>query len=367
MYLPALPEMMRDLNLNTQEAQLTLTMWFLGSATTPLLMGAISDRFGRRRVLLISGVIYIIVTVFCALVHSKSILLTVRFIQGGMVATMMVSGYAAIHELYHHKEAIRILSLMGSISVLAPALGPLFGALVLYGTSWRGIFLIIAAMAGISISLLYVYMPETLTPSKRQTLDLYALFAKYGRVLGNQTFMLLMCVEGLIFCAFLSWITSGPLLIIDSFHHSALAFGIIQALVFGAYICGNVGVKFLLNGCGVNRLITLGLFISCCGGSLMLVLAITAPTILAVFLVSVVIYSFGAGLCFSPLNRTIIEASDEAMGIRVALFTVFLTGFGALGSALSSLFFVGTLSSLAWIIAIPILSAYFLVTLRPKQ
>lgn len=359
MYLPGLPQMRQDLSLSTQQAQLTLTMWFMGSASMPLLMGAISDHYGRRSVLLWSGLIYIVATTLCAMAGSETMLLMMRFVQGGMTATMMVSGYAAIHELYEHTEAIHMLALMGSISVLAPALGPFCGALILLFMSWRGIFWTIVILASVAIGLLYYWMPETLPQEKRQSFHWNSLLRRYRGILCNINFMLLMLVEGFIFCGFLSWITSGPLLIIETFHCSAITYGIMQAFVFGAYILGNAFVKKKLATWGSDFLIHLGLGIAFLGGVLMLGFAYLQPLGLYTFLVAMIIYSMGSGLCFSPLNRSIIETSDEAMGARVAMFTVFLTSFAALGSAFSSLFFSGSLLSLAWIISIPAALACF--------
>jgi len=126
MYLPALPQMMDELGLDAKQAQLTLTAWFFGSASMPLIIGVMADRFGRRPILLLGGMVYVLATIACALSTNGTMLLIARLIEGGMVPSMMVAGYACIHELYEQKEAIRILALMGSISVLAPALGPLF-------------------------------------------------------------------------------------------------------------------------------------------------------------------------------------------------------------------------------------------------
>jgi DHA1 family multidrug/chloramphenicol efflux transport protein-like MFS transporter len=354
MYLPALPQMMSDLALSTQQVQLTLTTWFLGSACMPLIMGVISDRYGRRRVLLLGGLVYILSTLVCAATPSLYVLLSARVIQGSMVASVLVAGYACIHELYEQKEAIRILAWMGSISVLAPAFGPLFGSIVLYFVNWRGIFWIIALWATIAILLLQRFMPETLPKEKRHPIHLGILFTHYWHIVTNKKFIFLMLTLGFIFCGFLAWITAGPLLLIESFHYSAIYFGIVQAIIFIAYIYGNRWVNYFLEKLGVISLIHLGLGITLSGGILILLSGLYFPNTLYPFFLSMMIYSFGSALCFAPLNRSIIETSDEPMGIRVALFTVFLTGFAALGSGLSSLFFNGTILSLSYIIAISV-------------
>ena len=366
MYLPGLPEMMQDLGLTIHGAQLTLTTWFLGSASMPLIMGAISDRFGRRPVLLLGGVIYILTTIICAITNNTDILLVARFIEGGMIASMMVPGYACIHEIYEKREAIRLLATMGSISVLAPALGPLLGSIVLYFSNWRGIFWVIVLWAAIAILLLYKWMPETLPPEKRQSLHLMQLAKSYFRILRNKQFMLLMTVLGFIFAGFITWITAGPLLIIETFHQSALVFGIVQAIVFAAYIFGNRWVKYLLDRLGIYRLIKTGLMITLLGGLSLFIFTFYFPNSLVAFLIGMIIYSFGSALCFSPLNRSVIEASDEAMGVRVAFFTVLLTSFAALGSGMSSWFFDGSIRSLAYMISLAIVIACFFMWLASK-
>lgn len=357
MYLPALPQMMSELDLTTHQAQYTLTTWFLGQASMPLLMGIISDRFGRRPVLLVGGIIYILATILCALAADATTLLIGRFIEGCMVASMLVSGYACIHELYEKNEAIKILALMGSISVLAPAFGPLLGGFVLYFSDWRGIFWVITVMAIIAVSLLAKVMPETHTPEKRQPIHLPLLINQYIGVLTNRRFMLLMFALGFIFAGWIVWIAAGSLLIIENFHYSAIAFGWIQALIFAIYIFGNRLVKYLIDSLGVKRLIALGLALTLLGGILMLLSAMVLPQDLHAFLAALMVYSLGSALCFAPMNRTIIESSQEAMGIRVALFAVFLTSFAALGSAMSGLFFNGTLISIGYLMCAAIVIA----------
>ena len=360
MYLPAVPEMMRDLKLSTAQVQLTLTLWFMGLASMPLVIGVISDRFGRRAVLLLGGVFYILSTMLCALTYNYSILLAARFIEGSMVATMMVAGYACIHELYEHKDAVRILALMGSISILAPALGPLLGSVVLYVTTWRGIFWLIVIWSIISILTLTKWMPETHPSEKREKINIKQLFTHYWQVLTNKKFMLQMMILGFIFTGFIVWITSGPLLIIESFQQSAIRFGLIQAGIFSAYILGSHGVNHLVEKIEINRLINIGLIITLMGGIFLFAFSYIFPQNLTLFLIAMAVYSFGAALCFAPLNRMIIEASDAPMGVRVALFTVFFTAYGALGSALASLFFDGTTFSIGILIAISILFSCFL-------
>lgn len=360
MYLPALPNMMHDLKISATQAQLTITMWFIGAASTPLVMGAFADHFGRRSTLLTGGTIYVFGTIICALAFNEISILIPRILQGAMISSMMVAGYACIHESYEHKEAIRILAIMGGISVLAPALGPLFGAIVLSFTSWRFIFVIIGLLASMMLISLYFNMPETLFPERRQELHLGTIMKNYWLVISNRKFLVLMTVLGFTFAGFISWIAAGPLLVIESLKYNAVAFGWMQAGVFGAYIFGSYLVNFLLKTHDAHRLVDLGLSVSLISGICLLLFSLLLPKHFNLFLCSIIVYSFGSALCFSPLNRLIIEASDQPMGIRVAMFTAGLMLCGVLGSGMASIVYNGTLFSLAIIIAVGIVLACLL-------
>ena len=337
-----------------------LRLWFIGAASTPLVMGALADHFGRRATLLTGGIIYVFATIICALAVNESTILIPRILQGAMISSMMVAGYACIHESYEHKDAIRLLAIMGSVSVLAPALGPLLGAIVLSFASWRFIFWIIGLLSTIMLLSLYFHMPETLYPERRQALNFSKIMNNYWLVITNKKFIVLMAVLGFTFAGFISWVSAGPLLVIESLKYPPVAFGWIQAGVFGAYIFGSHLVNFLLKTHDAHRLVTLGLSVSLISGIFLLLFSLLLPTQFYLCLSAIIVYSFGSALCFAPLNRLIIESSDQPMGIRVAMFTAGLMLCGVLGSSMASIIYNGTLFSLAIIIAVGIVMACLL-------
>lgn len=367
MYLPALPTMMRHLGMTMTDVQLTVTMWLLGSAIMPLVMGALADRFGRRCTLLVGGVIYVLSTVLCAMAYNQYSLLAPRILQGAMISSMMVAGYAAIHESYDHKEAVRILAIMGGVSVLAPALGPLAGAFILLWVGWRGIFWFIAAYASIMLVCLYHEMPETMTDDKKQSLHLGLIMKNYWQVLVSKNFILLMTVLGGVFVGFISWITAGPLLVIEHLGYSEVAFGWMQAGVFFAYIAGSYLVNHWLKSQESYQVLTKGLNISLISGLAVFLFSFFLPHQFYLFLIAVIVYSFGSAICFAPLNRLIIETSNQPMGIRVALFTAGLMASGVLGSAIASVIYNGTSFSLGIIITGGIVIAYILYFISQTQ
>jgi Bcr/CflA subfamily drug resistance transporter len=366
MYLPALPTVMRSWSLTHAQAQLTLTSWFLGSISVQLILGPIADRYGRKIVLCLGGIVFTITSLICTITNDFHVFLIARFIQGMGICFMAVPGYATIHELFSHTKAIKILALMSSIAVLAPALGPLAGSAILTFASWQWIFGFITFCSGLSVILLIIYMPESLPVTNRHPLQLSKIFLTYLRIFGNFRFMLIITILGLLFCGFITWIAAGPFLVIDQFHSTPIMFGIFQGLIFLSNIMANQVIKRNIDRFGANKFIQLGLTICFGISTISLGLSILFPNFLLGMILTYIIYSFGSGLTFSPLNRLTIETSDEPMGSRMAVFSMLLSSFATLGSVLVSLFYNNTLLSLSKIIFIVMLSAFILNIIHHK-
>jgi len=357
MYLSALPQLVSDLNITQHEGQLTLTLWFLGAVALQLLLGPLSDRYGRRVLLLSSGIVYVIALTICAMTSNLLIFLFARFIQGITVSAVLVAGYASIHERYDQAQAIRILALMGSIVIIAPAFGPLLGSLVLLFGTWRWIFWILVCWAILTTFLLSIWMPETNPPENRHPINFKFLLKNYYAVITNWKFTGLSLTFCFTFAGFIAWLTAAPFLIVDRFGKTAMTFGIVQAIVFVFYVIANRFVKHLLEKIGPVKLVRLGLSITLVGGILSLIFAFVIPNSLSGLVIAMMIYSFGSGLSFPPLNRLAIEASPEPMGIRMAVSSTLMSGFGMLGALTVSIVYDSTIASLAYILAITIIFA----------
>lgn len=350
MYLPALPAMMHELSLSYHQAQMALTTWFFGSISAQLVLGPLSDRYGRKIILCSGAILFTASTLLCALASDLHILLIGRFIQGSGLCFIAVPGYASIHETFEQKQAIRILALMSSIAVLAPAFGPLLGSIVLLLLDWRWIFGFLVIWASIATVLLFIWMPETLPLENRHSLEIRPMLQRYKNILINKQFLITMTLFGLLFCAFICWIATGPFLVIDQFKYNPLMFGIFQALIFFAYIAANHLLKYVMDWLGVEKMIRLGLFIALLGAGLSVLTAIVFPSNLPAMIVTLMLFSFGTGFAFAPLNRLSIDSSEESMGARLAIQSLFISGSATLATVLVNIFYDGSLLSLGLLI-----------------
>ncbi len=357
-YLPALPKIATDLATSHHLVQLTLTLWFLGSATMQLILGPISDRYGRKPVLLAGGCLFVITCILCGLTHNITLLLIFRFIQGATITSMIIPGYAAIHEYFDHEQAIHTLALMGSITVLAPSLGPLFGVLILFVGSWRWIFLLLALWSAIMLTLLYFKMPETNLHGEEHPIHPKKIAKNYFEIISNKIFMARLFCFCFLFGAMIAWIAAGPFLVISEFHHSSLLFAIMQVMVFGCFILCTRSVKLLMNHFKKELIVHLGLILALVGAFLSMLFAIVLPQGLWFMIIAMMLIAAGSGLSFPILNRLAIDASLAPMGARMAILSTAMSVLAVLGSGLISWVYNGTLFSFSVILMLFAVIAY---------
>jgi DHA1 family multidrug/chloramphenicol efflux transport protein-like MFS transporter len=357
MYLPALPAVMHDLHISHHLAQLTLTLWFLGSASMQLILGPLSDRFGRRPILLSGAVFFILATFICAVSNDIHWLLLARFIQGSAVCSISVAGYATIHEMLDHKAAIKTIAWMNSITILAPALGPLCGGYLLKLGDWHVIFWLLLTVALITFIGLLKFMPESLTVDKKQPIKLSQLLQNYSLIIKNTGFSLRILAGCLLFMLMIIWITASPFLIIQQYQYSTTAFGWFQAAVFTSYVIGTRLTGILINYYNATTLIRGG-FMLTLGGSLLAVIAAYIVNLhLVGFIALFMLTCVGIAMVGTPLQRLAIEASPLPNGLKMAVSATGFGSFGVLGSMLASLVYQQSLAYIASLFALVTLLA----------
>lgn len=352
MYLPALPNIMNEFGLTEAQVQFTLSAWFLGGMSMQLLIGPLCDRIGRRPVLIMGMIIFVISNLACAFAPNLFVLIVGRFLQGCTISFIIVPGYASIHELYEQKKAVQILAMMSSITILAPAIGPFIGGLLSTVADWRWIFLSLFFTGLVITSWLFARMPETLDAKNRRPLDTQLIVKQYKSIVTNWHFMHYLLPYALIFCGFMSWLICGPFLITQEFHYKPVYFGLFQMLIFGFYILANRLVGSLVKKVELKQLVEWGLFILFLGSLFSFASALIYPGRLLGLIIGMMLFAFGFGLSSASLQRLAIEASDAPMGSRMAILSTCLGLFGLLATTMIELFYHGSLSTLASILLV---------------
>src|SRR5271155_3034161 len=179
MYLPSLPDIAHVLAAPTARTQLTISSYLIGFAVGQVFYGPLSDRYGRRPVLLAALAIYIVGTGVCAAAQSIDPLLAARFLQGVGGAGSIVLARAIVRDLYAGVRAARELSLMGSISAFAPIVAPMIGGVLQIAFGWRASFVVMGLAAVAAFIMAARLLPETLRRSIGEPFSLPFLIKGY--------------------------------------------------------------------------------------------------------------------------------------------------------------------------------------------
>ncbi len=331
MYLPALPLMVKEFNITQDMAQYTQTTWFLGSMSMQLFLGPLSEQYGRKCIIMIGIVIFIVSSFICATTSEINIFLTARFLQGTTVCAVLVAGYATIHDLYTGKKVVQILAIISSITILAPALGPFCGALIIKYNYWRSIFGLLTALAVIGLLGVYMYMPENHRLISDNKKFIKKAMEDYTAIFKNSVFMRFALIESFVIICFFIWITESPFIIITAYGKSEMYFGIAQLFVFSGFICGSQTTKFLVHKVHAKTLCDYGLGVVGMAVILFVVFSSLKLNIMLIIL-SMMGVAYGASMSSGLLNRLAIESSTQPMAHRVAVFSSFISLGAIVGS-----------------------------------
>ncbi|MFH8393108.1 multidrug effflux MFS transporter [Streptomyces sp. NPDC018036] len=260
MYLPSLPEVTRSLHAPASTVQLTLTACLAGMALGQLVVGPMSDRFGRRRPLLAGLAVYVVATALCALAPGVGLLVALRLLQGLAGAAGIVIARAVVRDLYDGVAMARFFSTLMLISGVAPVVAPLIGGQILRFTDWRGVFVVLTAV-GIALSaLVWTKLPETLAPADRHAGGAGEALGAMRRLLADRVFAGYMLAGGFTFAALFAYISASPFVIQDLYGASPQTFSLLfGANSVGLVIAGQVNGKLLVGRVALEKVLATGL------------------------------------------------------------------------------------------------------------
>lgn len=237
-YLPGLPRLTHDFHAGASAGQLTLTACVLGLAFGQLGWGSLSDRFGRKPPLLVALAAYCVASVACAFAHSIWVLVLLRLVQGLAGAAGIVISRAVVRDLETGVEAARLYSILILVLGVVPVLAPAAGGLLLHVTSWRGLFLVLAAVDALILAATAAFLRESLAPEHRHA------SGGWGRLrepLRDRLFVGYSLVLGLQFGELFSYIAGSPFVLQNRYGVSPQLYGV----VFGVNALGLVACSQL--------------------------------------------------------------------------------------------------------------------------
>ncbi|MEU2878354.1 multidrug effflux MFS transporter, partial [Streptomyces sp. NPDC007070] len=274
MYLPSLPEVTRSLHAPAATVQLTLTACLAGMALGQLVVGPMSDRWGRRRPLLAGLAVYVLATALCALAPNVETLVAFRLAQGLAGAAGIVIARAVVRDLYDGVAMARFFSTLMLISGVAPIVAPLIGGQILRITDWRGVFVVLTVVGALLGAVVWTRLPETLSPADRHEGGVGQALGGMRRLLADRVFTGYMIAGGFAFASLFAYISASPFVIQEIYGASPQTFSLLFGLnSVGLVVVGQINGKVLVGRVRLDRVLAVGLVVVILAATALLLMA----------------------------------------------------------------------------------------------
>lgn len=333
--LPALPEMASVFGIAPGDAGFVVTAYLVGLSAGQLIVGPLSDRFGRRPVLLGGILLFLAMTALCTATPSTAWLLTARALQAFGASAGMVLGRTIIRDCYPRAQAASGMGYLSVALASASMMAPGIGAFIIAFTGWRGIFMALGLAGVVALITTARYLPET-NRSLIDRLDFFVLVRNYRWLLRSRTFLMYAVPIALQLSAWFSFVTVLPGALVTVYHQPATAYGLWVFLPMSGYVIGNAIVGRLSVRVGGVRLIRIGCAFSAVGALALLAGALGAiPGPLAYFLPMAIVV-IGNGIITPNANVAAISVNPAIMGAASGLLGFFLWTVSAVMTAVVS-------------------------------
>ena len=338
LYLPAFPQVSSHLHTSSPMVQLTLTSCLLGLAAGQLVVGPLSDALGRRRPLLTGMALYAAATAACAAAPDARLLIIFRLLQGLSGAAGIVIARAVVRDLFDGLAAARFFASLMLVSGTAPILAPMVGGQILRVTSWRGIFVVLAALGLAILLICALLLKETLPPARRRRGGFTETLHTMGSLLRDRPFTGYVLTGSFAFASLFAYVSGSSFALQQAYGASPQAFSLLFGLnSIGLVGLGQVNGHLLLGRFRAHRILLLGGLLMA-GSSLGLVLLISFTDAGLPWIAAGLFLSASAfGLVAPTTTALSLQRAPHAAGTASALLGTLQFAGGAVSPALSGL------------------------------
>ena len=322
MYLPGFPRIEHGFHTSESLVQLTLTACIVGLALGQIVAGPLSDARGRRRPLMAGLALYAAASLLCAIAPSVWLLVVLRLGQGLAGAVGLVIANALVRDAWGGVGAARVFSLTLLVRSAAPIVAPVIGGVVLSFTSWRGIFVVLAAMGLVLLGAVAVLLPETHPHERRRPGGVLDTTRTFRRLLRTRSFMGYATSQGFVFGTMFAYIAGSPFVLEKIYGLSPGAFSAVFAANAGGIMATGQLNGFLVGRVGSRRLLRVGLALSAVGTLGLFAVVVTGAPGLGLFLPPLFVTAAAMGLIIPNAAALALEDEGTVAGSASALIGV---------------------------------------------
>ncbi|RJG27382.1 multidrug effflux MFS transporter [Massilia cavernae] len=347
LYLASLPSLSTVFGVPASTVQLTLSMFVIGFGGAQLVIGPLSDRYGRRPVLLWGLSLYVAASLLCASAQSIDVLIVARFLQALGCCSAIIIARAIVRDAYAPADSARVIARASSWLSLAPLTGPILGSYLQVAFGWRAAFVALSILSGIVLFAVVLRLPETNVHKNPRATELRGLLANYRHVLGAREFWAHVLPGALSYGAIFAFISGSSLVLIKVLGVPTAWFGYCFAFGVSGYLIGTIVCRKLLPRFGPTATLRIGSTMSLAAGALFLGAVALGFIHWSVVVLAMFMTMMAHGLNF-PVSQSgsvtpFPQQAGTAAGLMGALVMVVAFGVGTVVGAT----FDGTLLPLA--------------------
>lgn len=336
-YIPIIPNMVAIFGTTKEMIQLTLSLFLFITGCGQLVIGPLSDQFGRRNTLLVSGALFALGGLGSALSTTISWLIAARIVAAFGACGMLVTSFAVVRDLFSHEKSAKIYNFLNGATGVSPTFAPILGGCLFYYWGWSSVFFLLAFLGCLACLLTHFFVEETLPQKQRVQLD-GRIWARYFSIFTNRQFLRFACIAGLAESVFFCFFSVSPFIIITIHGIETHAFGYYFA-IFGAVIAlGGFVSGYVVEKAGTVTTITIGTLLIALGGTSMALWQYLQGQSLSGFLLPMAVACIGAMFLLGAAASRALEPFGHIAGTASAAFGCMDFGIAAISGSLLMLF-----------------------------
>ncbi len=335
-FVPVLPLVARDFQVNLQAVQLTISIYVIGLAIGQLLYGPLADSIGRRPVLLLGLLIYTLASIGAMLAPSIDILVIMRFFQALGGCSGLLLSRAIIQDTTTGSETTKKLSMLNMLVILGPSLAPLIGGILAELSGWRSIFTVLSALGLLNLVLILRYVQKK--ERKKDKVAASSVVQNYKKLISSPQFLLYTIGGGFSTTAVYAFLGVVAYVFVNRLNHSVQDVSLALILVMLGVWCGCVAASRMVDRISIEQMIFIGSLMSFASAAVLLLCVLIDYVTAFSLIIPVMVYCFGAGIT-SPaalskalsINPLVAGSASGIYGFTQMLVGALCTSLAGLG------------------------------------
>ena len=342
LFVPAIPSISSDFNIGIGSIELSLAALFIGNGIGQIIYGSISDRFGRKPVILVSLLIYFITTVGAGLSTSIEILIIWRFFQGLLMASGRILANAVARDLFERDKLARFITVIMGVGILSSLFSAPLGGFLSENLRWPTVFWCMSIYSAITFSIFLLFYKETNNNKDYLALNISNLYQNFKIIISNKRFILNVICGGFVLGGVVSFLNSSSGILLQYYGVKPTTFGLMYSLVMLGYGVSALINQKILDLAGSKRVMLIGSILVAFSGMLMLSMNLIQFDHPLAIILPMFIYMIGFAFVWPITVSACLQPFPEKAGAASSLQGFIQNTMSAVFSGLLALTFNGT-------------------------